>query len=619
MNFDDRVHFKISETVLLWNFHCRDREELLVEEQSEELKVTSLVGCYTKQITRFKKFYYFCTSKKQKSTQFPMRKKKILFGLMVVMMAGIAPRAFSCTNVLVSKGASADGSVMISYLADAGGFMDPLYFYAGGEYGPQDSIPIYSWDTGEFSGYIPQVARTYKVIGNMNEHQVAIGETTFTGREELSDPNGIMDYGTMMFIALQRSKTAREAIQIMTDLVEQYGYNSTGESFSIADKNEVWVMEFIGKGKHGKGAVWVAARVPDGYIAAHANQARIRKIDWNDTDNWMWSPDLVDFAREMGWFTGTKEEFSFVDAYAPVTPISLLLCEGRVWSVFNRAAPSQQFSADYWRCVEGAEPYPLFVKPDNKVTVQGMIAFVRDHFHDTPYYTGNGVGAGPYNNPYRWRPLTFQLEEDGPTYSWERTISQPQTGFSFISQSRDWLPDAIGGIFWYGVDDTYSNAYMPLYMGMTRAPKSLTTGNIIDFDWDSAFWVFSHVANYAYGLYSYMIEDIQVVQKEVEDRAHAMTKAIDVAALELSKTNTDVMQEYLTDFSVNNAEHTVQRWRELGFHLFSKYNDRYIRTEDKLRPWPEGIGYPQEFLEKAVEERPGYYDVKWRKADEAFD
>ncbi len=550
-----------------------------------------------------------------------MKKNIVLtIALVIVLFSGLTTRVSACTNVLVSSGASADGSVMISYLADAGGFMDPLYFYPGGEYGPEDSLEIYSWHTNALLGKIPQVPRTYRVIGNMNEHQVAIGETTFTGREELHGGNGFIDYGAMMYTALQRAKPAREAIEIMTGLVEDYGYKSTGESFSIADKNEAWIMEFIGKGEHGEGAVWVAARVPDGYIAAHANHARVRQIDWNDTENWMWSDDLVDFAREMGWFgkDQPKEEFSFVDAYSPDNPISLLLCEGRVWSVFNRAAPSKEFSPDFWRCVEGADPYPLFVKPDEKVTVEAMIGFVRDHFHDTPFYTGEGYAAGPYNNPYRWRPLVFELEDDEEdiTYSWERTISQPQTGFSFISQARNWLPDPIGGIFWYGVDDTYSNAYMPLYMGMMEPPKSLITGNIIDFDWDSAFWVFNLVANYAYGLYNYIIEDIKEVQVDVENRSHAMTSAVDRAAQALYETDQEIMKEYLTDFSVNNAEYTVQRWRELGYHIFSKYNDRYIRTEDELRPWPEGVGYPQEHLRRVMDKRPGYYEVRWREKGE---
>lgn len=541
-----------------------------------------------------------------------------MMALVMMLAAGSAIKVHACTNVLVSKGASADGSVMISYLADAGGLMDPLHFYPGGEYPEGDSLEIFSWHTGKSLGKIHQIRRTYRVIGNMNEHQVAIGETTFTGREELHDPNGIMDYGNLMYITLQRAKTAREAIEIMTGLANTYGYKRTGESFSISDKNEAWVMDFIGKGKHGEGAVWVAARVPDGYISAHANQARIRKVDWNDTENWMWADDVVDFARQMGWFDGPKEEFSFVDAYDPVDPISLLLCEGRVWSVFRRAAPSMNLSSDYWRCVEGAEPYPLFIKPDNPVTVQDMIYYVRDHFHDSPYYTGEGFAAGPYNNPYRWRPLFFQLDddEDERMFTWERTISQPQTGFSFIAQSRSWLPNPVGGIFWYGVDDTYSNAYMPLYMGMTEPPKSLVTGSIFEFDWNSAFWVFNLVSNYAYGLYSFIIEDIKVVQQEVENRAFALTQAVDVAAEALYQTDKEVMEDYLTEFSISNAEYTVERWRDLGFYIFSKYNDRYIRTSDEHRPWPDGVGYPQDFLRRAVEDRPGYYDIRWRKPGE---
>lgn len=540
----------------------------------------------------------------------------ITLALSLTLIVWMGNRANACTNVLVSAGASADGSVMISYLADAGGFMDPLYYYPGGSYEPGDSIDIICWHYGHLLGRIPQIEQTYRVIGNMNEHQVAIGETTFTGRPELGTANGFIDYGAMMYIGLQRSRTAREAIAVMTGLVDQFGYNSTGESFSISDKNEAWIMEFIGKGEHGEGAVWVAARVPDGYIAAHANQARIRQIDWNDTENWMWSDDLVDFAVEMGWFGADqpKEEFSFVDAYAPLSCESLLLCEGRVWSIFRRAAPEQDFPAEYWRCVEGAEPYPLFVKPATKVTLEAMIGLVRDHFHDSPFYTATGFDAGPYNNPYRWRPIYFELDDQ--KYAWPRTISQPQTGFSFVSQSRNWLPDPIGGIFWYSVDDTYSNAYMPIYVGSQRAPVSLTTGNVVDFDWDSAFWVFNLVANYAYGLYSYIIEDIKEVQLEVENRSIAMTKAVDLAAKSLYDTDKSMMYEYLTDFSVNNAEYTVQRWRELGYHIFSKYNDRYIRTDDALRPWPQGVGYPEDFLRRAVEERPGYYEVRWRKSGE---
>ncbi len=546
-----------------------------------------------------------------------MKKCNFFLGMgLSVLLMGYAVHAYSCTNVLVSRGASADGSVMISYLADAGGFMDPLYFAPGQTHAPGDSIDIYEWDTGDFLGRIAQVGRTYKVIGNMNEYQVAIGETTFTGRSELGTPNGILDYGSLMYLALQRAQTAREAISIITDLVAQYGYASTGESFSIADKNEVWILDLIGKGEYEKGAVWVAARVPDGYIAAHANQSRIRKIGWDDQDNWMWSKDVVSFARERGWFRGRDRDFNFVEAYDPPTPTSLLLCEGRVWSVFRRAAPSANFSDDYWRCVEGAEPYPLFVKPDEKITLQAMMNLTRDHFEGTPYDLTQGIAAGPYKLPYRWRSLFFSLEGDTMTYAYERPISQQQTGFSFVAQSRNWLPDQVGGIFWYGVDDTYSTCYMPLYVGMERAPVSLTTGDINAFSWDSAFWVFNLVANYAYGMYEHMIQDIKKVQSELEERSYQMTKAVDQGALSLSDGNPIMMHEYLTDFSVNNAEYVVDRWRDLGYYLFTKYNDRYINDTGGLRPYPRGVGYPEEWNRRAVEERPGYYDVRWRKPGE---
>ena len=539
--------------------------------------------------------------------------RQVLFLLIIFWLP---LHAFSCTNVLVSKGASVDGSVMISYLADAGGFMDPLYFSLAKTHAPGDSIDIYEWDTGNFLGRIVQAERTYKVIGNMNENQVAIGETTFTGRSELGKPNGILDYGSLKYLALQRSKTAREAIRVMTALVNEYGYASTGESFSISDKNEVWLLELIGKGEYEKGAVWVAARVPDGYITVHANTARIRQIDIGDRENWMWSDDVISFARARGWFQGNNRDFSFAGVYDPANPRSLLLCEGRVWSAYRRAAPSQNFSDEYWRCVEGAEPYPLFIKPDEKITLQAMKNLTRDHFQGTPYDLTTSIAAGPYSLPYRWRSLFFTLEGDTMTYAYERPISQQQTGFSFVAQSRNWLPDEIGGIFWYGVDDTYSTCYMPLYMGSERVPVSLTTGNINEFDWNSAFWVFNLVANYAYGFYSHMIVDIQKVQSELETRSQRLTAAVDQGALALVEADRNMMHEYLTDFSVSNAEYVVQRWRDLGFYLFAKYNDRYINDKGGVRPYPAGVGYPEEWNRRAVEERPGYYDIRWRKPGE---
>lgn len=539
---------------------------------------------------------------------------------MVVAALLCAPQAaLGCTSVVVSRGASADGSVITSWTYDVVGFMSPLHFYPGGEYEEDATLDVYSFRENTFLGTIQQARKTYKIVGNMNEKQVAITETTFTGREELGGGNGFLDYGNLMYITLQRAGSAREAIRVMDELVKEYGYSDTGETFSIADKNEAWIVDFIGKGEHGEGAVWVAARVPEGYMAAHANQARIRKVNWDDPESWMWSDDVVEFAREMGWFEGPDREFNFQDAYAPVTCRSLLLCEGRVWSVYNQAAPSAEFSADYWRCVEGAEPYPLFIKPDRKLSVQDVIGFHRDHFHDTPFYTGEGHIAGPYGNPYRWRPLFFKLEGDDTEYALERTVSQVQTAFSYITQARNWLLDPIGGVVWASVDDTYSTVWMPMYMALDRVPPSLAGGSPIEFSWDAAFWVFSLVNNFSYGMYNVVIDDILAVQREIEERTFAMVPAIDKAAEFLASSNPKMMAEFLTTFSVDNAEHVVQRWRKLAEYLFVKYNDRYRREEMKIDSWPVGIGYPEEFLRQAVEERPGYYDMRWRTPGEKID
>lgn len=548
-------------------------------------------------------------------------KKNVVFKLLFLTAFILFRFQYSpaCTSVLVSRGASVDGSVMTSWTYDVAGFMAPFQYYPGGVYAEGDSLRLYSFREYKYIGSIKQVPRTYRVVGNMNEKQVSIGETTFTGRDELHGGNGFLDYGNLIYITLQRASSARDAIRIMDELAKKYGYSDTGEIFSIADKEEAWVLEFIGKGEHGKGAVWVAARVPEGYIAAHANQARIRKINWKDTNNWMWSPDVVDFARKMGWFTGRDADFSFTDAYAPVTPHSLLLCESRVWSIFNRAAPSAKFSADYWRCVEGAEPYPLFVKPDKKLSVQDLTAFHRDHFHNTPYFTGQGIAAGPYGNPYRWRPVFFTLEGDSTQYGWERPVSQPQTAFSFITQARRDLPDAIGGIVWYSVDDTYSTVWMPFYMATNRVPPSLRGGSPVEFSWESAYWVFSLLNNFSYDIFNIVIEDIKKVQQELESISFAMIPAIDKAALHLHQTNPALVENYLTSFSVDNAEKVTDRWRQLAGYIFAKYNDRYIRKEMKIDSWPSGIGYPEDFNRRAVEERPGYYDVRWRKPGEKID
>ncbi len=545
-----------------------------------------------------------------------MRNHKLtvtLFALLVNL--GLMPSPVSaCSSLLVSRGASTDGSVMTSWTYDVAGFALPLPYYKGGVHQQGDSLEVFSFREGVFLGRIAQAPRTYKVVGNMNEHQVSIGETTFGGRSELGGGNGFLDYGNLIWITLQRATSAIEAIKILTGLANTYGYSDSGETLFFADKNEVWIMDFIGKGKHGKGAVWVAARVPDGYVAAHANQSRIRKVNWGDSQNWLWADDVVDFARQMGWFQGSKEDFSFREAYNPPDCRSLLLCESRVWSFYRRIAPSQNFSSDYWRCHEGAEAYPLFIKPDQKVSLDKMIGLLRDHFDQTPYYTRSGIEAGPYQTPYMNRPMTFKLDENGESvqYSWNRPISQPQTAFSFVTQARSWLPNSIGGICWYSLDDNYTNVFIPLYMGVTRSPVSLSIASSIEFDWNSAYWVFNKVSNHAYPIFKHVISDIQEAQKELENRAIAMTTVVDKAAAQLGKDNPEFMQEYITDFSVSMAETIVERWRQLGFKLFVKFNDGYTRGTNSIKEWPKGLDYPEDFKRRIIKERPGFFDAKMR-------
>jgi dipeptidase len=524
--------------------------------------------------------------------------------------------ADSCTNLLVTKGASSDGSTMITYNADAGGFMEPLFFLPGGTHGVNDSVEVYDWDTRKYLGKIKQVPITYSVIGNMNEYQVAIGETTFGGREELRDTTAVIDYGSLMRLALQRAKTAREAIKVMGELVAEYGYYSTGESFSVSDPNEVWMLEMIGKGSKEKGANWVAVKIPDGNIAVHANQARIRKFPLNDPENCTYSPDVIKFAQNNKLYDPKiNGEFSYVDAYCPLAPDGLLYCEGRVWSIYRRSAPSLKLSSDYWRAVEGAEPYPLYIKPDKKLSVKDAVSMMRDHFNDTEFDLTKGVAAGAFGCPVRWKPLAFKLDGDTVNqYGWERAISTQQTAFTFVSQSRSWMPREIGGIFWYGVDDSYTTVYVPLYCAITTPPPSTQGYSIAEFSLNSAFWVFNLVANTAYTKYSYMIKDIQAVQSKLENKFYAFQPAVEKAAEELYKTDKNLAIEYLTDYSVNQFEITVDSWRELWTNLVVKYNDGYINdTKVEFGRHPKGVGYGDEFLKRVVKERPGYYDVKMKK------
>ncbi len=519
---------------------------------------------------------------------------------LVLAVTLTAATTLPCTNILVTPGASADGSAFISYAADSHDFYGELVYRPGSVNAPGTLREIVEWDTGKHLGYIPEAPRTWTVVGNMNEHQVAIGETTYGGRKELRGPSGILDYGSLMQLALERATTAREAIRVIGELVAEYGYYSSGESFSISDPEEVWIFEIIGKGEGEKGAVWVARRVPDGFISAHANQARIRTFPLDDPASCLHAPDVISFAREKGFYDGPDEEFSFADVYAPLGFGGIRFCEARVWSIFRRAAPSLGLGVEY---ADGSHPdkrLPLWIRPDRPLGVADVMSLMRDHYEGTPLDLSKGVGAGPYACPYRWRPMTWEV--DGKRYLHERAISTQQTGFSFVAQSRAALPDPIGGVFWFGVDDTYSTVYVPVYCGVTSVPPSYGEGvaSLMRFSWDSAFWVFNWVANMAYARYSDIIVDIQAVQRELEGRFLADQAAVEKAALELYGESPRLAADYLTRYSVEAGESTVRRWRKLGEQLMVKYVDGNVKDRSGHVGHPP---YPESWYRRIVEER----------------
>jgi dipeptidase len=485
---------------------------------------------------------------------------------------------------------------MITYTCD-GEFHPHLEYTPAADYEPGDSLEIVKWG-GEVLGKIAQVEHTYAVVGMMNEHQLAIGETTFDGRTELRNPDGLLHYWDLMELALLRAKTARQAVDVITGLVAQYGYRSTGESISIADPNEAWILEIIGPGPAGEGAEWVAVRVPDGHISAHANKARIGEFPLDDPDNCVYSDNVISFAVEKGYYDpDSGEPFKFCDVYCPPTPFNLKVCEARVWRLFRRAAPSQEFSSDYHRAVPGAEPYPLWIKPDKKLSVQDVFDLMRDHYEGTEFDMTRGVDAGPYGSPYRWRPLKWAM--DSVEYCWERAISTQQTGFSIVSQSRSSLPDPVGGVLWWGVDDTYMTCYVPLYCGIDAVPESFAVGKLSEFSWESAWWVFNFVSNYANLAYSHMMPEIQAVQSELEGGCLAEQKVIDETAVKLYKSDREQMVRYLTNYSVATGERVVNRWRQLGEHLITKYNDGYKKNDEGR---PKDKGYPERWYRRVLDE-----------------
>ena len=536
-----------------------------------------------------------------------MKKTFLQFVLLVsISLLFLSAQIHACTNFLISKGASKDGSTMITFAADSHVLYGELYFTPAADHLPGEMLDIYEWDTGKYLGQIKQVPHTYSVVGNMNEHQVSIGETTWGGRSELRDSLAIMDYGSLMYVTLQRAITAREAIKIMGDLVEEYGYYSSGESFSVSDPNEVWIMEMIGKGPGKKGAVWVARRLPDGYICAHANQARIRQFPLKDPENCLYEKDVINLAREKGWFKGKDKNFSFADAYAPLDYGALRFCEARVWSMFRRAAPSLNLSTDYIKGVKGAKPLPLWVKPDKKLSTRDVMELMRDHFEDSDLDMSKDIGADPFKLPYRWRPLTWEV--DSVEYFNERATSTQQTGFSFVAQARSWLPDPIGGIHWFSVDDTYSAVYVPMYCGIKEVPKSYAvgTGDFHHFTWESAFWVFNFVSNYCYLRYSDMIKDVRKVQRELEGKFMADQANVEELALKLYNESPQLAIDYLTEYSVNLGNSTVKRWKKLGEFLIYKYLDGNVKDELGKVQHP---GYPKSWYRKIVDETGSHFKM----------
>ena len=525
--------------------------------------------------------------------------------------------SFACTNLLVGKNASADGSTFITYAADSYNLFGELYHWPAQTYEPGEKLKVYDWDTGKYLGEIAQALQTYNVVGNMNAHQVSIGETTFGGRPELENSEGIIDYGSLIYITLQRAKTAREAISIMTDLVAEYGYFSGGESFSIADPNEIWVLEMIGKGKGVKGAVWVAVRIPDDCISAHANQARIQQFPLNDPDNCIYSPDVISFAREKGYYKGTDAKFSFAEAYNPLDFGGQRYCEARVWSFFNR------FNKDMAKFVTYAqgkthEPMPLYIKPDRKLSLDDMKEMMRDHYEGTALDWSNDVGAGPFHSPYRWAPLEWEV--DSVQYCNERPIATQQTAFSFVAQMRSWLPNPIGGVLWFGMDDAAQTVYVPMYCSITKIPECFRgdNGDLYTFSWTSSFWIHNWVSNMVYAKYDYTHKDLVKVQKELEDKFVSEQNPTEKEAENLYRNDPSIAVEFLTNYSNNQAQYAFNAWKKLGEFLLIKYMDgvvrkekdgRFIRNEYGQPSSPDRVGYSKDHYERIVKETGDKYKV----------
>ena len=528
--------------------------------------------------------------------------------LLAALVLGFASYAQACTNFIVGKKASADGSVICSYNADDYGMFIGLCHFPAGTHAKGEMRKIVDWDTKEYHGEIPEAPVTYNVIGNINEYQVSIGETTYGGREEMVDTTGIIDYGSLIYIALQRSKTAREAIKVMTSLVEKYGYCSEGETFTICDPNEAWIMEMMGKGPGSKGAVWVAVRIPDNAICAHANQSRIRQFMKVDKGSVLYSKDVVKFARSKGWYKGADKDFDWQDTYAKADFSGRRFCEARVWSFFRHF--DKGFDR-YLPWAEGKDPnaeqMPLWIVPDRKVSVQDVEACMRDHYEGTALSLDKDMGQGVWQMPYRPTPLMYKV--DGKQYFNERPTSTQQTGFSYVAQLRSWLPREIGGVLWFGNDDGNMVAYTPIYCGNTVQPECYNTpgADAVTFSDKNAYWVCNWVSNMVYPRYSLMFPSLKNVRDSLEQRYFARQPEVEKEAQRLYEESPAKAVKYLNDYSNTEAQQMLARWKQLAYYLIVKYNDMAVKPEKngKFERTATGIG--------ATVKRPGFPEAVARE------
>ncbi|MDE6139978.1 MAG: C69 family dipeptidase [Alistipes sp.] len=529
-----------------------------------------------------------------------MKRLSITLSAAAMLLASISP-ASACTNFIVTRGASTDNSVLVSYAADSHQLYGCLYHYMPSRKALAQ-MPVYEWDTGRYIGDIPQAAMTYSTVGNMNEHSLIITETTFGGRHELEDPDGGIDYGSLIYITLQRARTAREAISTIVSLADTYGYCSSGESFSIADADEAWIMELIGRGKHGKGMVWVARRIPDGYVSAHANQARITTFPKDDPENCLYAADVVELARKMGYYDGSDDDFSFADAYAPLDFGAMRGCEARVWSFFRTVADDMDRYVDYAMGHNKENRMPLWVKPREKVSPKVVFDAMRDHYEGTPIDMTTDLGAGGHALPYRWRPMYFEV--DGKQYCNERATATQQTGFWLVGQARKGKT----GILWFGVDDAATSCLTPIYCNTTAVPECMSedNGTMLEYSPTSAFWLFNRVANFAYLRYDAIAADVRKVVDEWENEKLREVERIDAA---VAAMNPRKARKYLTEYSCSTAQSLFERWTALDRYLLIKYIDGNVKGEDAdgFIDNGNGRGIPGKI------EWPGYNE-KWLRA-----